>query len=102
MISCSVAFLRLAGRSWKETEQTEQAGFGLLSFSVVKTRSADLERKIVRASERVDFMTLKACRTQRPAVMALVVAMAGMMLPAICLMSNFDLMSMPKTWLRRL
>jgi hypothetical protein len=57
-------------------------------------------------------MTLKACKTQSPAVMALVVAMAGMMLPAISVMnqlrslkqdcgyprliSNFDLGSMPK------
>ena len=28
-------------------------------------------------------MTLNACKTQRPAVMALVVAIAGIMLPAI-------------------
>ena len=61
--------------------------------------------------------TLKACKTQRAAVMALVVAMAGMMLPAISnkvsihnlkksnenprLMSNFDLRSIPKTMDRR-
>lgn len=61
-------------------------------------------------------MTLKACRTQSPAVMAFVVAMAGMMLPAISVMnqlrslkqdcrhprliSNLDLGSMPKIMAR--
>uniref|UniRef100_A0A6B0UB76 Putative secreted protein n=1 Tax=Ixodes ricinus TaxID=34613 RepID=A0A6B0UB76_IXORI len=38
----------------------------------------------------------------RPAIMALVVAMAGMMLPAIALTSNLLVCGMPKQWARRL
>jgi hypothetical protein len=40
---------------------------------------------------------LNDCRTHRPATIALVVAIAGMILPAICFMSNLDLVSIPKT-----
>ncbi len=37
----------------------------------------------MRALSSFPLMTLNACRTQSPAIMALVVAMAGMILPAI-------------------
>ena len=46
--------------------------------------------------------TLNDWRTHRPATMALVVAIAGMILPAICLISNRDLFSIPKIVDRKL
>lgn len=46
--------------------------------------------------------TLNDSRTQSPATIAFVVAIAGMMFPAICFMSNRDLHSIPKTKERRL
>ena len=58
-------------------------------------------RYIILARPYSSFSTLKACNTQRPATIALVVAIAGMILPAICLMSNFDFGSMPKICARR-
>ena len=40
-------------------------------------------RITIFALPRISRRTLKACRTQRPAVIAFVVAIAGIMLPAI-------------------
>ena len=79
-----------------------QSRLGGLRVSLLMTRAPERSRKTIRALPRSSRNTLKACMTHKAAVMALVVAMAGMMLPAICLMSNFDLGSMPKMMERRL
>jgi hypothetical protein len=52
--------------------------------------------------EKSPRRTLNDCNTQRPATIALVVAIAGMIFPAICLISNRDFVSIPKTIDRRL
>lgn len=52
--------------------------------------------------EKSPRKTLNDWRTHRPATMALVVAIAGMILPAICLISNRDLDSIPKIMDRKL
>ena len=46
--------------------------------------------------------TLRASSTMRPATMALVVAMAWMMLPAMPLASKRERRGMPNEWLRKL
>jgi hypothetical protein len=52
--------------------------------------------------EKSPFRTLKDWSTQRPATIALVVAMAGIMFPAICLISKRDFVSIPKMIDRKL
>ena len=84
------------------TPQTLQFGFGGFKESLLITRAPERSRKTILALLRSSRITLKAWRTQRLAVIALVVAIAGMMLPAICLMSNFDLSSIPNVIDRRL
>lgn len=110
------------------TPQTGQSGFGGLRDSELITRAPERSRKtlyllgvILGLVEEHTFfalcrsprMTLNACITQRPAVIAFVVAIAGMIFPAIStsvisliicsgvkslrLMSNLDLGCIPKT-----
>ena len=56
--------------------------FGALKGSEEMTLSFEFTRKILRAFPKSSRSTLNACNTQSPAVMAFVVAIAGMILPA--------------------
>jgi hypothetical protein len=65
-------------------------------------RAAGWMRLTSFVPEKSPFRTLKDWSTQRPATIALVVAMAGMMFPAICLISKRDFVSIPKMMDRKL
>jgi hypothetical protein len=75
------------------TEQTGHVGFGGRRGSEDITRSVDLVRNTILPVDNrlegglVDWLrrTLNACKTHNDAVMAFVVAIAGIILPAISL-----------------
>ena len=55
----------------------------LRSFVSAATGAGPRHRPTIRAFSSFRCMTLNACSTQRPAIMAFVVAIAGIMFPAI-------------------
>src|SRR5689334_16693909 len=96
-MSLSVARERSTTTLVKYTLHTGHSGFGSRDLSGANRRaSANGVRKTSLDCAYSPFKTLKDWRTQSPATIAFVVAIAGIMLPAICLVSNRDFLSIPK------
>ena len=100
--SPSVARSTSACTSTYTSWHTAQPGFGAPVGKVVKTRVARRAMLTMRSRSQCCASMCSACTTTRPDTTALVVAIAGMMFPAICLVSKRVFSGMWYTCARRL
>ena len=98
---CSVASAGFTATRTNTSWHTPHSAWGGAGANVVNTRVARRARLMTRSASHRSASTCRACIVTRPATMAFVVAIAGIMLPAICFVSKRVCSWMPYTWARR-